>query len=103
MTRLAGGFRRAGMRLIWGGRASVRAALYRGALVATRYKPLIQRFDDRLGAAGQPQKLALTACMRQLITLSLQCAGAIQLGVAARSRVVHPRTGLTPETVAPKQ
>ena len=57
------------MRLIWGGRASVRAALYRGALVATRYKPLIQRFDDRLGAAGKPKKLALTACMRQLITL----------------------------------
>ena len=83
------------MRLIWGGRASVRAALYMGALVATRYNPLIQRFYYRLVAAGKPKKLALTACM--------QCDGAIQLGVAARPRVVHPRTGLTPETVAPKQ
>ena len=33
----------------------------------------------------------------------LKCDGAIQLGVAARSRVVHPSTGLTPETVTPKQ
>ena len=49
------------MRLIWGGRASVRAALYMGALVATRYNPLIQRVYYRLVAAGKPKKLALTA------------------------------------------
>ena len=47
------------MRLIWGGRASVRAALYMGALVATRYNPLIQRFYYRLVAAGKPKKLVL--------------------------------------------
>ena len=57
------------MRLIWGGRAFVRAALYMGALVATRYNPLIQRFYYRLVAAGKPKKLALTACMRKLITI----------------------------------
>ena len=55
------------MRLIWGGRASVRAALDMGALVATRYNPLIQRFYYRLVAAGKPKKLALTA--RKLITI----------------------------------
>ena len=102
MTRLACGFRRAGMRLIWGGRASVRAALYMGALVATRYNPLIQRFYYRLVAAGKPKKLALTACMRKLITIlnaMVRSNSAWQHG----PRVVHPRTGLTPETVTPKQ
>ena len=69
------------MRLIWGGRASVRAALYMGALVATRYNSLIQRFYYRLVAAGKPKKLALTACMRKLITIGRipdfpeQCVG----------------------------
>ena len=57
------------MRLIWGGRASVCAALYMGTLVATRYNPLIQRFYYRLVAAGKSKKLALTACMRKLITI----------------------------------
>ena len=47
------------MRLIWGGRASVRAALYMGALVATRYNPLIQRFYYRLVAARQVQEASV--------------------------------------------
>ena len=47
------------MRLIWGERASVRAALYMGALVATRYNPLIQRFYYRLVAAGKSKKLVV--------------------------------------------
>lgn len=58
-----------GKRLVWGGRAPVRAALYMGALVATRYNRLIQRFYQRLIAAGKPKKLALTACMRKLLTI----------------------------------
>ena len=40
-----------------------------GALVATRYNYLIQRFYQRLIAAGKPKKLALTACMRKLLTI----------------------------------
>ena len=32
-----------GKRSVWGGRASVRAALYMGALVATRFNPVIRR------------------------------------------------------------
>jgi transposase len=58
-----------GRRLVWGGRAPVRAALYMGALVATRYNHIIQRFYQRLIAAGKPKKLALTACMRKLLTI----------------------------------
>ena len=52
-----------GKRTVWGGRARVRAALYMGALVASRFNPLIRDFYQRLLAAGKPKKLALTACM----------------------------------------
>ena len=58
-----------GKRTVWGGRAPVRAALYMGTLVATRYNPVIRAFYQRLLAAGKPKKLALTACMRKLLTI----------------------------------
>lgn len=58
-----------GKRLVWGGRAPVRAALYMGALVATRRNPVIRAFYRRLVALGKPKKLALTACMRKLLTI----------------------------------
>jgi transposase len=58
-----------GKRAIWGGRASVRAVLYMGALVATRYNPIIKAFYARLLAAGTPKKVCLTACMRKLLTI----------------------------------
>jgi transposase len=44
-----------GKRLVWGGRAPVRAALYMGALVATRRNPVIRAFYHRLVAAGKPK------------------------------------------------
>jgi transposase len=58
-----------GKRLVWGGRAPVRAVLYRGALVATRWSPVIRVFYQRLRAAGKPKKVALVACMRKLLTI----------------------------------
>ena len=58
-----------GKRIVWGGRAPVRAALYMGALVATRYNPRIQACYTRLRAAGKPAKVALVACMRKLLTI----------------------------------
>jgi transposase len=58
-----------GKRMVWGGRATVRAALYMGALVATRHNPVIREFYQRLVAAGKPRKLALTACMRKLLVI----------------------------------
>jgi transposase len=58
-----------GRRLVWGGRAPVRAALYMGALVATRWNPVIRAFYQRLRAAGKPAKVALVACMRKLLTI----------------------------------
>ena len=58
-----------GKRTVWGGRARVRAALYMGALVASRFNPVIRDFYQRLLAAGKPKKLALTACMRKLLII----------------------------------
>jgi transposase len=58
-----------GRRLIWGGRAPVRAVLSMGALVATRWNPVIRAFYQRLRAAGKPAKVALVACMRKLLTI----------------------------------
>jgi transposase len=58
-----------GKRLVYGGRAPVRAVLYMAALVASRRNPVIRAFYDRLRAAGKPAKVALTACMRKLLVI----------------------------------
>jgi len=58
-----------GRRFVQGGRASVRAVLYMGALVATKCNAVIRTFYLRLLAAGKPKKLALVACMRKLLTI----------------------------------
>ena len=58
-----------GKRTVWGGRARVRTALYMGALVASRFNPVIRDFYQRLLSAGKPKKLALTACMRKLLII----------------------------------
>ena len=58
-----------GKRHIQGGRASVRAKLYMAALCASRHNAVIAAFYRRLLQAGKPKKLALTACMRKLLTM----------------------------------
>jgi transposase len=58
-----------GKRTTWGGRATVRSALYMATLVATRHNSLIRFFYERLCAAGKAKKVALTACMRKLLTI----------------------------------
>jgi transposase len=58
-----------GKREVWGGRGPVRAALYMGALVATRHNPVLKEFYGRLLAAGKPKKVASVACMRKLLSI----------------------------------
>lgn len=58
-----------GHRTIWGGRAPLRATLYMATLVAVRHNPVLQAFYERLLAAGKAKKVALTACMRKLLTI----------------------------------
>jgi transposase len=67
LNRDSGTYR--GTRRIWGGRAQVRAVLYMATVAAIRSNPDIKRFYQRLIAAGKKPKVALTACMRKLLTI----------------------------------
>lgn len=58
-----------GSRHIWGGRATVRSPLFMATLCAIRINPTIKYFYRRLIAAGKAPKVALTACMRKLLTI----------------------------------
>ena len=58
-----------GTRKVWGGRAQVRAVLYMAAVSATRANPVIRAFYQRLIAVGKKPKVALTACMRKLLSI----------------------------------
>ena len=66
-NRDSGQFR--GTRTTWGGRKSVRSALYMATLAAIRYNPVIKEFYGRLCGAGKAKKVALTAAMRKLLTI----------------------------------
>jgi transposase len=61
--------RKRGRRHIFGGRADVRSVLYMAALSGIRYNPVIQAFYNRLIAKGKLFKVAITACMRKLLTI----------------------------------
>jgi transposase len=58
-----------GRRMIGGGRADVRSALYMATLSAVRYNSTLKAFYDRLRGAGKPAKVALTAAARKLLTI----------------------------------
>lgn len=58
-----------GRRTVWGGRAQGRAVLYMSTIVAARFNPVIRAFYQRLQRAGKAKKVALTACMRKLLTI----------------------------------
>ena len=65
-NRDSGNFR--GKRRIRGGRAHSRTALFLSAMVAIRYNPDIKRFYERLLQTGKHKKVALTACIRKIVT-----------------------------------
>jgi transposase len=67
LNRDSGLFR--GKRTIWGGRAYIRAVLYMATLSASRFNPPICGFYRRLIEAGKKPKVALTACMRKLLSI----------------------------------
>jgi len=58
-----------GQRHIQGGRHDVRSVLYMAALAAIRWNAVIRAFHHRLIAAGKAKKVAITACMRKLLTI----------------------------------
>ena len=58
-----------GERTIWGGRASVRSALYMAAMTATQHNRRLRTFYHRLLDRGKPNKVALVAVMRKLLII----------------------------------
>lgn len=66
-SRDSGAF--SGTRAIFGGRANVRTQLYMACVSAIRCNPVLKPFYARLIAAGKKPKVALTACMRKMITI----------------------------------
>ena len=67
INRDSGTFR--GQRTIFGGRATVRSALYMATLSAIRFNPAIKLFYQRLVLQGKKKKLALVAAMHKLLTV----------------------------------
>jgi transposase len=57
------------VRHIFGGRAHVRCMLYMATLTAIRFNAVIKEFYQRLVRKGKPHKVALTACMRKLLSI----------------------------------
>jgi transposase len=66
-TRQSGRWR--GKSFIGGGRATVRTALFMGAMVAARHNPTLKAFRDRLLASGKPKLVAIIATARKLLTI----------------------------------
>jgi len=58
-----------GKRRTYGGRPQIRKVLYMATLNAIRFNPAIKNCYDRLCAAGKIPMIAITACMRKLITM----------------------------------
>lgn len=67
MNRDSGTMR--GRRTIFGGRAAIRSGLYMPVLSAIRFNPVIRDFFQRLIKAGKLFKVAITACIRKLLTI----------------------------------
>lgn len=58
-----------GYRKTKGGRPGVRSVLYMSALSAIRYNPVIKAHYDQLVKRGKLKKVAITACMRKMLTI----------------------------------
>ena len=58
-----------GRRMIAGGRADIRNALYMAAVSALKHNQKIKSFYNRLIQSGKPVKVALTACMRKILII----------------------------------
>lgn len=58
-----------GQRHIRGGRSTVRNVLYMATLTAFRCNTVIREDFERLTRAGKTHKVAMTACMRKLLTI----------------------------------
>lgn len=58
-----------GRRRIKGGRAPIRTVLYMAMLSAIQCNPVMKKFYKKLVEQGKHKKVALTACMRKMMTI----------------------------------
>ena len=58
-----------GYRKTKGGRPEIRSVLYMSALSAIRYNPVIKAQYEQLVKRGKEKKVAITACMRKMLTI----------------------------------
>lgn len=58
-----------GKRRIKGGRVPIRTVLYMAMLSAIQHNKVMKRFYQKLVAQGKHKKVALTACMRKMMTI----------------------------------
>lgn len=58
-----------GRRRIRGGRAPIRTVLYMAMLSAIQHNKIMKEFYQKLVAQGKHKKVALTACMRKMMTI----------------------------------
>lgn len=61
--------RKRGHRKTQGGRPEVRSALYMAALTGIRYNPILKSQYEHLVKRGKEKKVAITACMRKMLTI----------------------------------
>ena len=61
--------RKRGYRKTQGGRPGVRSALYMSALTGIRHNPILKAQYDQLVKRGKEKKVAITACMRKMLTI----------------------------------
>jgi transposase len=61
--------RKRGYRKTKGGRPDVRRALYMATLTGIRYNPVLQPQYEQLVKRGKLKKVAITACMRKMLTI----------------------------------
>jgi transposase len=58
-----------GKRMIRGGRAQIRTAMYMAMMSAIQCNPKFKALYQRLVASGKPKKVALIACIRKLVII----------------------------------
>lgn len=58
-----------GRRRIRGGRAPIRTALYMAMLCGIQHNPIMKKFYQKLVDQGKHKKVAITACMRKMMTI----------------------------------
>jgi transposase len=61
--------RKRGYRKTKGGRPAVRNALYMSTLTGIRYNPILKAQYEQLLKRGKEKKVAITACMRKMLTI----------------------------------